>query len=136
MGTKRTSNATTATSKQHADRAVTVTNENFESLLLESAGQALAIARGEAAPARQYARTRTAREVRVRPPAVYDADRVKRLRRKLKLSQPVFAGALNVSAATVQAWERGARTPEGPSRRLLEVAERYPEAVLGPVRER
>lgn len=114
-----------------ADRAVAVTDENFEALLLESAGQALAIARGEAAPSRQTTRTRTAREVTARPAAAYTAERVKRVRRKLKLSQPVFAEALNVSAATVRAWEQGARTPEGPSRRLLEVAERHPDVVLG-----
>lgn len=111
--------------------ALTVTDANFEALLLASAGQALAIARGEAPAARQTARTRTARDARARPAAAYTAERVKRVRRKLKLSQPVFAQALNVSPATVRAWEQGARTPEGPSRRLLEVAERHPDVVLG-----
>lgn len=135
MGIKPTSRPAPVADSAH-DQAVVVTDENFEALLLESAGQALAIAQGTAAPARQSTRTRTAREAHTQPPAAYDAERVKKLRRQLRLSQPVFAGALNVSAATVQAWERGVRTPEGPSRRLLEVAERYPDAVLGTIRTR
>ncbi len=135
MGTKRAA-AGAASVDRATEPAVIVTAENFETLLLESAGQALAIARGEAKPARQTTRTRTAREARARPAAAYTAERVKRVRRKLKLSQPVFAEALNVSAATVRAWEQGARTPEGPSRRLLEVAERHPDVVLGTLTSR
>jgi len=34
---------------------------------------------------------------------------------------------LNVSAATVKAWEQGNRVPEGPIMRLLQIAEEYPE---------
>lgn len=118
------------------DSPVTVTDENFGDLVIESLQQAVAIQRGEAAPARQYTLTRTARQATARRPAAYTAERVKRVRRKLKLSQPVFADALNVSASTVRAWERGVRTPEGPSRRLLEVAERHPDVVLGALRAR
>lgn len=133
MGTKRT---TRAAAGARDAVTVTVTNENFEALLLESAGEALAIACGQTKPARAYALERTAREATAAPPAAYTAARVKQVRRKLKLSQPVFADALNVSAATVRAWERGVRTPEGPSRRLLEVAERHPGVVLGALRPR
>jgi len=46
------------------------------------------------------------------------------------MSQAVFATTLNVSLATVRAWEQGTRTPEGPSRRLLEIAERHPQILL------
>ncbi len=52
------------------------------------------------------------------------------VRERLGLSQPVFARALNVSLGTVRGWEQGARRPDGPTQRLLEVAERHPEAVL------
>lgn len=75
-------------------------------------------------------RERTARDTEITPPPAYTAKRVAQLRKRLKLSQPVFAAALNVSASTVRAWERGARVPDGPSLRLLEVADRHPDDVL------
>jgi putative transcriptional regulator len=52
------------------------------------------------------------------------------LRIRFKLSQAKFAALLGISAATVRNWEQGRRMPEGPARVLLQVAERYPEAVL------
>ncbi|CAA9567620.1 MAG: hypothetical protein AVDCRST_MAG88-2035 [uncultured Thermomicrobiales bacterium] len=55
------------------------------------------------------------------------------MRARLGVSQPFFAAALNVSPGTVKAWERGARTPDGPTRRLLEIAEEHPEAFLAKV---
>lgn len=61
------------------------------------------------------------------PPA-YDAERIRRIRRLvLRVSQAVFAEALNVSRATVRAWEQGVRQPEGSTRRLLQIAEEHPE---------
>ena len=51
------------------------------------------------------------------------------IRAKLQMSQRVFASALNVSDRTVQAWERGARRPDGSALRLLEIADEHP-AVL------
>jgi DNA-binding transcriptional regulator YiaG len=41
---------------------------------------------------------------------------------------------LNVSPATVRAWEQGVRVPDGPSLRLLEIAERQPAVLLAQVR--
>ena len=97
-------------------------------LLVESMEQAVAIAAGRLrAPRRHH---RTMRDVEVVPPPRYGSSRVRRLRERLGLSQPVFAQALNVSVATVRAWEQGARLPDGPSRRLLEVAEHHPNAIL------
>ena len=75
------------------------------------------------------------RDAAVAPPPRYGSSRVRRLRERLGLSQPIFAKALNVSVATVRGWEQGARTPDGPSRRLLEVAERHPSAILGAVKD-
>jgi putative transcriptional regulator len=61
-------------------------------------------------------------------PPTYDADHIRRVRRDvLGVSQAVFADALNVSRATVRAWEQGVRAPEGPTLRLLEIAEEHPE---------
>ena len=102
-------------------------------LLVESMAQAVAIEAGRMRPARRH--RRTLRHATVTPPPRYGSSRVRRLRERLGLSQPVFAKALNVSVATVRGWEQGARIPDGPSCRLLEVAERHPEAILGTVQD-
>jgi DNA-binding transcriptional regulator YiaG len=102
------------------------TNADLERLLLESADQAVAIVRGRLAPSRVTVREITARDVEIAPPPAYDAQRVQRVRKRMKLSQAVFAGVLNVSPSLVRAWERGARYPEGAPQRLLQVAESDP----------
>jgi len=102
--------------------------------LVRSMAEAVAIAEGRLAPARRH--RRTVREATVAPPPRYGSARVRRLRERLALSQPLFARTLNVSVATVRGWEQGARVPDGPSRRLLELVERHPETVLDALRFR
>ena len=99
---------------------------DFERLLVRSSNQAVAIARGKLPPARVTVRELTARDVVIAPPPKFDAQRVQRVRKSMKLSQSVFAGVLNVSPSLVRAWERGARYPEGAPQRLLQVAENDP----------
>jgi DNA-binding transcriptional regulator YiaG len=77
---------------------------------------------------------RTARRVVVDRPPRYDAAAVRAIRRRANVSQTVFAAALNVSPATVQSWEQGARRPDGPSLRLLELADRQPAAIFRALR--
>lgn len=55
---------------------------------------------------------------------------VKAIRERLGLSQSEFALMIGVSVSTLQNWEQGRRTPEGPARALLKVVEEQPEAVL------
>ena len=102
-------------------------------LVVESMAEAVAIHAGKLRAPRRH--RRTIRDAAVTPPPRYGSSRVRRLREHLGLSQPVFAKALNVSIATVRSWEQGLRTPDGPSRRLLEVAERHPAAILGAVKD-
>ncbi|MHB8837747.1 MAG: helix-turn-helix domain-containing protein [Gemmatimonadaceae bacterium] len=104
------------------------------SLLLQSMEQAVAIEAGRLAPARRH--RRTVRETKVAVPPQYRSARIIRLRERLGFSQPLFARALNVSVGTVRAWEQGARIPDGPSRRLLEVVEHDPNVILRTVRDR
>ena len=54
----------------------------------------------------------------------------KEIRRRLKLSQAVFAGLMGVSLRTVQDWEQGRREPSGPAKSLLRIAEQHPEVFL------
>lgn len=49
------------------------------------------------------------------------------IRSKLKLSQSAFAGLLGVSMRTLQDWEQGRRSPQGPALALLRIAEQHPE---------
>jgi putative transcriptional regulator len=54
----------------------------------------------------------------------YSAAQITRLRLRFKVSQAVFAAYLNTSTSTVQKWERGQNHPNGPSLKLLNLADR------------
>jgi len=51
-------------------------------------------------------------------------ERIRALREREHLSQPVFAFYLNVSKNLISAWERGVKKPGGPALRLLTVIEK------------
>ena len=106
----------------------------FGQKLIEAAREAVEIQRGTKEPARvtRY----TAAEAKVESPPRYVAERIREIRDEMALSQPIFAAALNVSPETVRAWEQGKREPDGPTLRLLEVAEQHPEVLLERVRPR
>lgn len=118
------------------DDALTVTDQNFGDLLIEGLQEAVAVRRGEQAPAARVRRPMTARETIVQPPRRYAGPETQRIREQLGLSQSVFARVLNASAETVKAWEQGKRQPDGMALTLLEIAETHPEALLSRVRLR
>ncbi len=60
----------------------------------------------------------------------YSAVEIKRLRMKTKASQGVFAIYLNTSKSTVQKWEQGAKKPNGPSLKLLNIVDQKGLEVL------
>lgn len=68
-------------------------------------------------------------ETEEQPPA-FSANRVREIRRSFDASQELFARLLNVSLATVRAWEQGVWLPDGTATRLLSIAERHPEMLL------
>lgn len=59
------------------------------------------------------------------PPPTSRASLV-RLRKRMGMSQAVFAAWLNVSKKTIQAWEQGTRVPKAGEARLLQVFEAAP----------
>lgn len=63
------------------------------------------------------------------PPPAVDARKVSQIRKRLNMSQCVFAATLNVATKTVQGWEQGLRKPSNASLRLLQIAAEQPEAV-------
>ena len=72
----------------------------------------------------------TVRDVWIADPRDYSPADVKRLRRKLGLSQPVFARLLGASSVLVQKWEAGQRRPDGMARRLLDDIKEDPKRWL------
>ena len=63
---------------------------------------------------------------RVHVPQAVD---VKKIRRKLGLSQEAFAETYGFALSAVRDWEQGRRRPERSARILLRIVEREPEAV-------
>jgi len=51
---------------------------------------------------------------------------IKDIRKKLRLSQTVFAQLLNVSPSSIRQWEQGTRQPTGSTKVLLELLQTTP----------
>ncbi|MGO9465200.1 MAG: helix-turn-helix domain-containing protein [Isosphaeraceae bacterium] len=59
---------------------------------------------------------------------MFDTPDVRHVRDSFRLSQTAFANLLGISVKTLRNWEHGRRKPDGPTRVLLQVAARHPEA--------
>ncbi len=60
---------------------------------------------------------------------------VRRVRRKMRLSQSEFAAKFGFAAATLRNWEQGRSRPDGPARVLLAVLAEHPAAVEDALRK-
>ena len=69
-------------------------------------------------------------EVKLKTTSLTDPSPAQDIRKKLHLSQFSFAGMMGVSVRTVQDWEQGRRSPKGPAKSLLRVAEQHPEVFI------
>ncbi len=87
---------------------------SFGSELIQSANEALAIAKGEAKPAATYV------------PETVD---VAAIRRKQGLSQAAFAARFGLAESAIRDWEQQRRQPDRAAVVLLKVIERSPEIV-------
>jgi putative transcriptional regulator len=85
--------------------------------IIEALQNAVAYAKGETSKGRAH---------RILVPPQLN---VKRVRRKLGMSQNDFAEQFGISAATLRNWEQGRRQPDGPARVLLTIIDREPAAV-------
>jgi len=63
-------------------------------------------------------------------PKYYTSEDVVRIRKKLHVSQAVFAYLLNASESTVKKWEIGVKEPGGANCRLLQIIENMGIRVL------
>ncbi len=61
---------------------------------------------------------------------VFTPKRIRSIRSRLNVSQPVFAQLLYVTKDTAAKWEQGVRKPSGSALRLLEIAEKRPEVLV------
>jgi len=66
------------------------------------------------------------------PPRVkpFSPAQVRAIRKRLNVSQPVFAAMMNIPTVTAASWERGRRQPTGAALRLLDIARRHPEVLV------
>ncbi len=66
-------------------------------------------------------------KIQLKTKVLNDPSPSQEIRRKLHLSQSAFAALMGVSVRTIQDWEQGRRTPKGPAKSLLRIAEQHPE---------
>lgn len=97
---------------------VKVTSKNFELLLLKSLQQALLHAEGK---------IKLRETILISKAPQFTAKEIIGLRKKLNLSQTVFAMSLNVSPRTVASWEKGSSKPKGSANRLLQIIDINPK---------
>ena len=96
-------------------------NDELFNELLESVREGGAILHGEKLPSRSF---------------TVEKPDVQQIRASYRMSQNEFATLLGISLNTLQNWEQGRRTPQGPARVLLQVAAKHPEAVWDVVNPR
>jgi putative transcriptional regulator len=87
---------------------------SFGKDLVQSAQEALAIARGELEPGRVH---------------VVEGVDAAAIRKRQKLTQAAFAARYGIPVATLRDWEQGRRSPDAASASFLRVIDREPEAV-------
>jgi putative transcriptional regulator len=75
----------------------------------------------------------TVRTISIPRPPAYPPAAVLKLRKKLGMSQAVFAELVGVSRILVQSWERGVREPSPLACRLLDTITRDPQGWLASI---
>ncbi len=60
-------------------------------------------------------------QIAIEPVPSWQAEEIKQLRLRLMISQRIFSVVLGVSKKTVEAWESGKNSPNGPASRLMEL---------------
>jgi len=105
-------------------------NTRFGDDLITALEEAVAYERGKLPGVRVDRVAITARGTQLDPAPEYTPEEIRTIRLSLSVSQQVFADVLNASASAVRAWEQGTRAPDGPTRRLLQVAFQHPDVLM------
>jgi len=70
-------------------------------------------------------------DVKCLPPVKqYSPLQIKRLRKRSKTSQAVFAAYLNTSPSTIKQWEQGLKKPGGMALKMLHLVDAYGLAIM------
>ena len=70
-----------------------------------------------------------ASKVTIAPLHAYTANEIKEIRLQHSMTQRLFAEALGVSVKTVESWECGRGKPSGAAARILNIADKDPDAL-------
>lgn len=96
------------------------TSKEISSSIIRGLNQALAHSKGD------KSNIVSERKHSISPLPNYKSDEIKIIRKRLNLSQNLFAMALGVSKKTVEAWESGRNIPQGPAQRILFIIQNNP----------
>ncbi len=105
-------------------KKIKVTQDNFKDLFFEAVEESVSHAKGKIS---------LREEILSLPeePPLFSKNSIKKIRKNLHVSQPIFARLLGVSSATVRSWEQGEKGPSSPARKLLQIVISYPNILLG-----
>lgn len=115
----------TCSGKLHAKSEII---KNLDDMPLN--GGHLVVSAAQFAEALQASRKVTLHRTNICKPHSLAATQIAELRKRLNVSQAVFAAFLGVRPASVMSWEYGRRSPSGSALGLLEIATRHPEVLL------
>ncbi len=65
-------------------------------------------------------------KVTIAPVEEFSNSEIKEVRESLKMTQVIFAQILGVSKKTVEAWESGINSPNGPAKRIISMLKEDP----------
>ena len=65
----------------------------------------------------------------IKPVPHYNSTQIKIIRKDLGMTQNLFAQLVGVSPKTVEAWDSGRNTPDGPARRMLSILQSDPSLI-------
>jgi len=84
---------------------------NINNSIMKGLNESIEIEKGEKIGRKQ--------KVSVTPIEDFSNEEIKKLRNELDLTQIMFAKLIGVTKKTVEAWEAGTNSPNGPARRFL-----------------
>ena len=67
----------------------------------------------------------------IEPPAVWSKTKIRLLRQRYSMSQPIFAAYLNSTPSTVAQWESGAKRPSNIAAQLQQIFDKHGPEILG-----
>ena len=112
-GKRKHSTSDSNSESQSIDEELSILGEDFKDLLTEDTYELL-----------------TYKTADIPEPQTYTADAIKSIRKKMHVSQPVFASIVGVKKGAISAWECGARSPDPTVCRFMRVLEREGMAAL------